>query len=200
MINNISLNEIEQSINSINCSPDKHEWKTTTSKVFKLNVLQFLSKFTKKNLIEMGAAQGHSTSFLSPICNKIYSIDIAEKNCNKINSLQLNNVTTVCYDLYKDDFIDKLNLKQFDIAIIDCIHDKEHINKDIDTVLKLNVKIIIFDDYGMFPEVKFAVDKFCKKVNCKKIFIGSPPNTFFKNTKNKICLDWEGVICILDEI
>ena len=54
----------------------------------------------------------------------------------------------------------------------------------------------MFDDYGLFPDLKQAIDEF---INIGKLKIlkriGNYPGTIYPKTKNKILKDREGLIC-----
>ena len=51
-------------------------------------------------------------------------------------------------------------------------------------------------DYGLFPEVKRAVDEYIESgVLELKTYLGMPSGTFYAKTQNKILQDWEGLIC-----
>ena len=43
----VSIEDVINSINKLNNIPDKQQWKTTTSKLFKVNLLQLLSNRDK---------------------------------------------------------------------------------------------------------------------------------------------------------
>ena len=191
----VNSNDILQCINARNRVPDKSEWKTTTSKLFKTNLAQYFYKKNKQNWIELGAAQGHTTFIISNLANKVLSIDNQKENCEQIDKLNLSNVTSSSVDLYSNEFKKFMENNTFDIAIIDAVHDEEHVKIDISNCILAGVKTIIFDDYGLIPGVKTAVDKFIKGLNnCKVYYIGMPVGTKYPNTINKILKDWEGVI------
>jgi len=195
MKNYINNDDVFHSIQVLEKIPDKSEWKTTTSKVFKVNLAQFFNKKEKQDWIELGAAQGHTTSFISGLANKILSIDYDKKNCKLINDLGLSNVETSVADLYSTEFQDFMESNVFNVAVIDAIHDEEHVAIDIANCVSAGIKTFIFDDYGMFPGVKKAIDDFISSLTISKItYIGMPPGTYYPNTQNKVLQDWEGII------
>ena len=52
--------------------------------------------------------------------------------------------------------------------------------------------IFVFDDYGLFPEVKKAVDEYIEaKIFKVLIKIGHPKGIFYPTTQNKILKDYE---------
>jgi hypothetical protein len=202
-MNSISRQDVEESMRRLQRIPDKDEWKTTTTRIFKLNIAQYLSNENKKKMIEFGGAQGHTAYFVSPIVDQITSIEFDENNCEKIKELKCANVTPVCVDLYSSDFQDTMKDHKFDIAIIDAIHKYDNVKIDIENARSLGVKEIIFDDYGAFPDVKKAVDEFIEEMKLsghkvKKLFIGMPPGSHYPNTTFQTLSDWEGLIVAID--
>ena len=195
MKNQIDNNDVFQCIQTLERIPDKSEWKTTTSKVFKLNLAQFFNKKEKQDWVEIGAAQGHTTLFISGLANKVLSIDYDEKNCNLIDELSLSNVETSAADLYSKEFRDFMQNSKFDVAIIDANHDEEYVKIDISNCINAGIKTFIFDDYGSSTGTKSAVDGFIDDLNEPKVsYIGMPPGTLYPNTQNKVLQEWEGVI------
>ena len=83
------------------------------------------------------------------------------------------------------------------MVFIDCVHDYKHVKSDIDnSIKKFNKPLIVFDDYGLFPEIKKAVDEYIEKDVLKvEKYLGQPTGTRYEKTMNKILKDWEGLIC-----
>ena len=194
-----NLEDISISIKNLNTIPDKHQWKTTTSKLFKVNLLQFLFNRDKMKWIELGAAQGHTTSILSSVADSVIAVDIDDENCKKIESLGMSNITTKSFDLYSSDFEDYMKENKFDAAIIDAFHDEEHVNIDINNCRNAGVGLFIFDDYGGFAGVRLAVDNFIVNLEKENIqhsitYIGMYPGAIFNNTSYKVLQNWEGII------
>ena len=83
------------------------------------------------------------------------------------------------------------------MVFIDCVHDYKHVKSDIDNSIKtFNKPLIVFDDYGLFPEIKKAVDEYIEKDVLKvEKYLGQPTGTRYEKTMNKILKDWEGLIC-----
>ncbi len=199
----VTEQDIQESMKRLKTIPDKSTWKTTTSHVFKLNIAQYLSNKDKKKVIEFGAAQGHTTFFISPLVDDIVSIDFNYDNCRSIDDLKCTNVRSMCVDLYDKNFLSLFSGTKFDLVIIDAIHTYENVKIDIQNAKELGIKEYIFDDYGSFPEVKRAIDEFIETLkNEGKAFqvqrIGMPPGSYFSNTIFKILADWEGVIITLN--
>ena len=85
-----------------------------------------------------------------------------------------------------------------DIVFIDCVHDYPHIRSDVDNTIKTFGKgtIIAFDDYGLFPELKQAIDEYIDNNQLKVLKkIGQLKGTYFPTTQFKVLKDYEGIIC-----
>lgn len=180
--------------------PDKRSNKSTTSHIFKKDLWQYLSVNKFNSALEIGTAKGYSTRIISQFVNKIYTVD---NNINNIkyaqqnNSKFCNNVTYLHNDVYNDNFR-KLQIEDIDLCFIDACHDRFHVDYDINTCKLYSSKklTLIFDDYGLFPEVKEVVDEYIKNnifEVIKKIgeTKGSSPRI------GKTLLDNEGIICSL---
>ena len=195
----ITKEDIQEALKAVTDIPDKSEWKTTTSKIFKLGLLQYLTCGPKMSWVELGAAQGHTTYVLACVAKNVLAVEIIEKNCAKIRNLGRQNVDAVSLDLYGDYFPEFMSNSNFDAAIIDAVHKTQNVLTDIESCKLASVKLFVFDDYGAFEEVRIAVDSFIsdlksKNVNHRVSFIGMPPGSFFPNTTFKTLQDWEGVI------
>ena len=195
----VNLEDISASIENLNTVPDKHQWKTTTSKLFKVNLLQLLFNRDKMKWVELGGAQGHTTSILSSVADSVVSIDFDDENCTIIEALGMSNITTKSFDLYSADFKDYMKENKFDAALIDAIHDEEHVNIDIDNCRNAGVNLFVFDDYGGFEGVRLAVDNFIASLKNNNIqhsitHIGMYPGGIFNNTNYKVLQNWEGII------
>lgn len=192
---NRNLNDAVQYVFSC---PDKITWKTTTSQFFKIDILKnFWESSEHKNVIEIGSAQGHSTGLLSKIFSKVIAIDIEPSNCRLIEERGLKNVAVKQQDLYAPDAYEKLKSLDinFDVAFIDAMHTKEAVISDTNLALRLGCKTIVYDDYGLCPDVKEAIKEICGERIPRNIrYIGLPPSSCLPNTINKILLDWEGII------
>ena len=197
--NKVELKDITTCIEKLNRIPDKHQWKTTTSKLFKVNLLQLLSNRNKMKWIELGSAQGHTTLILSSIADTVVSVDFDDENCKKIEELGMNNVTTKSFDLYSTDFEDYMKESKFNAAFIDAIHDEEHVSIDIKNCRNAGVELFVFDDYGGFQGVRSAVDNFIASLKNDNVkhrvtYVGMYPGGVYENTHYKILQNWEGII------
>ena len=56
--------------------------------------------------------------------------------------------------------------------------------------------IIMFDDYGLFPEVKRLIDEYILDGKLKVLEkIGHYKGKVYPKTQNKVLIDREGIIC-----
>lgn len=195
----VNLKDTLHAIEKLNTIPDKHQWKTTTSKLLKVNLLQMMFNKNKMSWIELGGAQGHTTLILSSIAESVISVDFDDENCKKINDLGMSNVSTKTFDLYNSDFEDYMKINNFDAAFIDAVHDEAHVNIDINNCRNAGVNLFVFDDYGGFPGVKSAIDNFIADLTKNKImhrvtYIGMYPGGIYNNTHYRVLQDWEGIV------
>jgi hypothetical protein len=86
--------------------------------------------------------------------------------------------------------------------LVDMIHEYKYVKMDIENAIKLGTKYIAFDDYGLFPEIKQAIDEYVVDGRLELVsHIGYPIGTHFhmslstNTTPDKILVDSEGVIC-----
>ena len=198
-IEKVNLENILDAIENLNTVPDKHQWKTTTSKLFKVNLLQFLFNKNKMKWVELGSAQGHTTMILSSVAESVLAIDFDNENCKKIEALGISNIETKSFDLYSSTFEDFMKKNKFDAALIDAVHDEEHVNTDISNCRNAGVKLFVFDDYGGFAGVRLAVDNFISSLEKNNIqhrvtHVGLFPGGMFNNTSYKVLQNWEGII------
>ena len=84
-----------------------------------------------------------------------------------------------------------------DVVFIDCVHDYVHAKSDVDnSILAFDKPIIMFDDYGLFPEVKRLIDEYIVDGKLKVLKkIGHYKGKIYPKTMNKILKDREGIIC-----
>jgi len=177
-------------------SLDKTEAKTTTSLKFKSDIIDFFKdKFKDKVLVEIGTSLGYGTKIFSMIFKKVITVDISIEKINfaKDYLKSFDNVEFKMMDVYNQawDFGENI-----DVVFIDCVHDYDHIRSDINNALLLNPELLVMDDYGLYPDLKRAIDEFIESgrlTSVKKI--GQLPGTVYPKTENKILKDYEGIIC-----
>lgn len=183
---------IEELLNKV---PEKHQYRNTTSKKFKLDLYNFFDKpeFKELSCMEIGCAKGHTTLILSKLFKQVYAINDrdtseAQKFCNSNESC---NVEFFSQDVYKYGLPDAV----VDVIMIDAIHTYEAVKMDIENSLKLrskNKKYLIFDDTGISPEVLNIVKEKCDQNILQLITpIGCTPGDVF----HRKLYDREGLIC-----
>jgi len=174
--------------------PDKRVDKNTTSLKFKEDLIDF---FTDKNLttcLEIGTSQGWTTRVLSFLFPKVYTI---ENSISNIIKAKEHNKDRISIEYLNIDATKEWNLplEKIDIVFIDCIHTRSAVLKDINQSLKYKPTYLVFDDYGLFPEVKSAILEFIdnnSKLDIKTVYIGEPEGN--QPRAGKKLKDWEGII------
>lgn len=181
----------------VNDLPDKWDSKTTTSKKFKADLINFFDKdeYRKKSCLEVGSSLGHGTKVLSHLFGKVTALDnLPERHeqSKKLNS-DRDNIDYIVMDVYNQ----KWDFWNMGVVFIDCVHDYVHIQSDIENALKFGKDtIIVFDDYGLFPELKQCIDEYVDMGKLKVLKkIGQKKGTYFPTTQNKVLKDYEGIIC-----
>ena len=177
---------------------DKSESKTTTSLKFKADIIDFFrdSDHLTKTLVEIGSSLGHGTKVLCKLFKKVIAVDVSpEKHAYAKEYLgNIDNVEFKLMDVYNQmwDFEDKDS-----IVFIDCVHTYQTLKSDIDNSINtFNKPIIIFDDYGLFPDLKQLIDEYVEAGKLKILKkIGEHAGKFYPKTQNKILRDSEGLIC-----
>lgn len=174
--------------------PDKRVDKNTTSLKFKEDLITF---FKGKNLnicLEVGTSKGWSTRVLSILFSEVYTIENSIPNIAeaKEHNKDRTNIEYLNIDATKEW---NLPLEKIDIVFIDCIHTRSAVLRDINQSLKYKPAYLVFDDYGLFPEVKSAILEFIdnnSKLNIKTKYIGEPEGN--QPRIGKKLKDWEGII------
>ena len=176
---------------------DKSESKTTTSLKFKADVIDFFREgYQDKTLVEIGSSLGHGTKVLCKLFKKVVAVDVSpEKHAYAKEYLgDVDNVEFKLMDVYNTywDFEDKDS-----VVFIDCVHSYQTLKSDIDNSINtFNKPIIIFDDYGLFPDLKQLIDEYIEAGKLKILKkIGEHKGKFYPKTQNKILRDREGLIC-----
>ena len=182
----------------LNGLPDKSESKTTTSKKFKADFINYFSddKYKSMSILEVGSSLGHSTKMLSHLFREVTALDNLYERHEQ--SKQLNsdrhNIHYVVMDVYTQSWE---QFGKMDAVFIDCVHDYAHIKSDIENALKFGKgTIIAFNDYGLFPDLKQCIDEYVNMGKLKVLKkIGQLKGTFYPTTQNKVLKDYEGIIC-----
>ena len=177
--------------------PNKTVSKTTTSRKWKSDLIDFFNKDEYKQFtaLEVGSSLGHSTRILSHLFKEVTPLDNLAERHEKSKRLNhdRNNINYRVMDVYREPW----NFKQMNVVFIDCVHDYIHIKSDIDNSLNtFNKPILVFDDYGLFPDLKKAINEYIDNGQLKLLkYIGDYSGTIYPKTLNKILKDREGLIC-----
>ena len=191
------IDEDSFKVNLIKGLPDKLTSKTTTSLKWKSDFIDYFrdDKFKSMKVLEVGSSLGHSTRIMSFLFDKVIAIDNLPERHEKSSKLNYdrNNIEYVIMDVYNQ----RWDFEPMDIVFIDCVHDYRHVKSDIDNAISnFDKPIIVFDDYGLFPELKTAIDEYIEAgVLELKTYLGMPKGTYYPKTMNKELKDWEGLIC-----
>ena len=151
-------------------------------------------------MLEIGTSLGHTTYFIAHFVDKVTTMELEPsrvKNAMEF-SKKHKNINFICQSAYDGEW----EVGYHDLTIIDCIHEYDYVKMDIDNAIKLGTKYIAFDDYGLFPEIKQAIDEYISDGKLELITkIGYPNGTHFhmslstNTTPDKILIDAEGIIC-----
>ena len=171
--------------------------KTTTSMKFKADTIDFFKEgFENKTALEVGTSLGYGTKILSGLFKKVITLDNSNDKLYeaKENLKHLDNVEFILMDVYKDKWQFNENA---DVVFIDCVHTYQHLKSDVDNSLNTFDKpILMFDDYGLFPDLKQLIDEYVEAGKLKILQkIGQHTGKIYPKTQNKILKDREGIIC-----
>ena len=180
--------------------PDKTEYKNTTSRKFKSDLIQF---FQDKNLptsLEIGTNHGHTTHVLSHVFKEVYTIDLHQSNIDiaKEVNKDRSNITYITGDAYAIE--NYKDVPKIDVAFIDCMHTFDGVMRDIQTSLSKCSEqgmYLIFDDYahptstGVYEAIENAISQGLKR----ETYIGEDKGfTFAKQTNPTTLIRQEGII------
>lgn len=188
--------------------PDKNYFYSTTSHKFKLDIWDFFSELKSSfpfpyRIVELGTSRGYTTKLLSYIFDEIYTINYPQEKEALIYFSNKDNINVYSFDLYNDMTKYYFNsIPPSQVYFIDAIHNYEAVMSDINLCCShhdSDEKYLIFDDYGLEPTVKKAIDESISKNQLKFIkYIGQqegweygPPTP----TYNRILKNYEGIIC-----
>lgn len=180
---------------------DKHQNPATTSNKFKTDLWNFCKSIENSNTwncVEYGTHKGQSLKILSKLFNHVYTINLPNHfdAAMQLNS-ESTNITYVGMDLYTTDIYDKITEKIVNLFFIDAVHTYDAVLSDFTRSINLNCSdecYFVFDDYGLIPDVKRAVEDLIQIGKLKVIMsIGHEPGYNFKN--GRTLSDWEGIIC-----
>ena len=213
-MNNIQQKVLDESI----C---KTQNLITTSLKFKEDFINYFQNYNEKNIVEVGCAYGYSTMILSTLFKNVFTINDNFPNEQGDNTIFIENKISnkdyydkIDVDIKSDtehDFSNITYIRQdsygergwadiiqnIDVSFVDCVHTYSAVESDIENSLNLGVGTIVFDDYGLFPDVKKCVDDYIEYGVLKvEEYIGLEKGVYnFQNGQQREFLDYEGVIC-----
>ena len=193
----IMISDDEFKVSIMKNLPDKLTSKTTTSLKWKSDLIDYFrdDKFKEMKILEVGSSLGHSTRILSYLFKKVIALDNLPERHIKARKLNhdRDNVDYVVMDVYNEPW----KFEQVELVFIDCVHEYAHIKSDIDNSIKhFNKPILVFDDYGLFPDLKKAIDEYINDGTLELLtYLGQPEGTHYPKTMNKVLKDWEGIVC-----
>ena len=213
------MNDIQQKV--LDESICKTQNLITTSLKFKEDLINYFQNYNEKNIVEVGCAYGYSTMILSTLFKNVFTINdnfpneqgdntifIENKISNKdyydkidvgIKSdteHDFSNITYIRQDSYGERGWADI-IQNIDVSFVDCVHTYSAVESDIENSLNLGVGTIVFDDYGLFSDVKKCVDDYIEYGVLKvEEYIGLEKGVYdFQNGQQREFLDYEGVIC-----
>ena len=157
------MKTIESILDEIN--EDKKDNLRTTSFKFKKDIWNFFQNSKNQIAVEFGTHIGQTTRVLSFLFEKVYTINKNDNIKAKALNSDRNNIVYLNFDLYspKQLPIDE----QIDVLFIDAMHTYEAVISDINRAFTMNCSPetnIVFDDYGLLPPVKKAVNEAINKI------------------------------------
>lgn len=178
--------------------PDKWESKTTTTLKFKSEMIDFFrdTKFKNMTALEIGSSTGYTTKILSYLFKSVTAVDVLQER-HEYSKTHVNfnntNINYIATDVYNKTW----SFGHHDVVLIDCIHDYEHVRSDIQNAMQCcNKPILVFDDYGLFPDIKQAIDELIDTGQLEVLqYIGHRKGTVIPKTQNKVLKHYEGIIC-----
>ena len=155
--------------------------------------------FIDKTVLEIGTHYGYTARILSFLFKRVITVDNSPGFISRARNLN-NDRNKIEYfegDIYDlgafDDFTEKV-----DAVFIDAVHKYRYVLMDTINSLKTFKDIyLIYDDYGMIPQVKRAIDD-CLELGIIKFVdhIGHEKGLDIKQDgTNQILQGREGIIC-----
>jgi hypothetical protein len=167
----------------------------TCSDEMRTDIADFFKDKSHFKIAEIGAHKGYTTRVLSQLFSTVYAVDnsVEWTNFSKNFNKDRTNIEYVALDIYRDSW--EIIPNDIDVSFIDAVHSYESCKSDIVNSIRrfTNLQYIIFDDYGVWPGVKKAIDEMIStKALILERFIGLTnvpgPDGVVENTN-------EGVIC-----
>lgn len=198
-------------------TPDKSEWSSTTSLQFKSDLVDWCGDRFKDDIaLEVGSHIGHTTRILGLMFNKVYTMNFnppkglfrvldetIQGSHYKLDRVDIkneqnhnfNNVYHITQDSYHPrGWCPKI--PDVKVCFIDAVHTYDAVIQDIENALLKNTEYFVFDDYGLYPEIKNAIGKYVE-LDILKVerYLGWSKGKNNVGGVDKMFHDWEGIIC-----
>jgi len=202
-------------------TPDKSVWNQTTSLQFKSDLVDWCGDRFKDDIaLEVGSHVGHTTRILGLLFKEVYTINLNPPGDSDHSLFEMFKTLEESdyYRLYKSDLRNTQNhnfenvyyvrqdaygtkgwcpkIPDVKVCFIDAVHTYDAVSHDIENALLKNTKYFVFDDYGLFPQIKNVVDDYIG-YNVLKVEkrIGWDKGIRVVGGKERTFNDSEGIIC-----
>ena len=201
--------------------PDKSKWSSTTSLQFKSDLADWCGdRFKDDVVLEVGSHVGQTTMILSLLFKEVYTININPPGDSDNSLFEITETLEESdfYRLYKCNLRNNQNHKfenvyyvrqnsygnrgwcpkipDVRICFIDAIQTYDAVVEDIENALLKNTEYFVFDDYGLYPEIKDAIDKYVELGVLKvERYLGWSKGKNSVGGVDKVFHDREGIIC-----
>ena len=201
--------------------PDKSKWSSTTSLQFKSDLADWCGDRFKDDIaLEVGSHVGQTTMILSLLFKEVYTININPPGDSDNSLFEITETLEESnfYRLYKCNLRNNQNHKfenvyyvrqnsygnrgwcpkipDVRICFIDAIHTYDAVVEDIENALLKNTEYFVFDDYGLYPDIKNAIDKYVELGVLKvETYLGWSKGKNSVGGVDKVFHDREGIIC-----
>lgn len=146
---------------------DKTKNFSTTSLKFKRDLWNFFNSdkgrfYGDKVAVEYGTHKGQTTRILAHLFGKVYTYNLPDNfdTAKKLNA-DLTNIEYIGLDLYNSPIEELQFTDSVSMFLIDALHTRTGVLTDFcraQNTNKLNPCYVVFDDYGMYQEVRETVD------------------------------------------
>lgn len=135
----------------------KNQYKNSTSRKFKEDLITFFKDRKFKSCIEFGCCHGDTTKVLSTLFDTVYASDLHEENIN-ISKHKCNSQSNIIFEV--KDVNDVWQYEDIDVIYLDALHDHAGIINGLNRCKEQYPNaLIIMDDYGhIMNTVKPAID------------------------------------------
>ena len=143
----------------IEIKEDKTDNLSTTSFQFKRDLLDFFADFKDKSVVEFGTHKGQTTRILSYLFKSIHTVNNTDNEYAKQLNIDRTNISYHNVDLYSTQSV--LVDEPISMFLIDAGHSYDHVIADLNRAFSMQCSeecYIVFDDYGLIPDVRAAVD------------------------------------------